>query len=361
MGFFYFLGFPKFSDHKKVFLLFLLNLKSYIVRKNIQSVFLIFLLTSFSAVTAQSTDLEKLTGELLLIADNFAAPGAEGAAVQSSAGWFTSARSLEKWQVEVSVHGNALFVPRSKQNKLISNSNLAAQHPGETNILNIQGSSNALLPTVFGGETDVIFEGSILGQSFNFDAIDGLDKNVLVHPFPQVTVGLPYDTEVAARYLPSIVINDVGFSTYGIGFKHNFTQYYERRYNPEDFQFAAVVTYSNFKVDYAFTPVDIQITELNRIDVDANLWLGQIMGSKLYDTFEVFGALGVTNSNFDYAFGGSGVFLGTLNEELEALGATTTQFKGDLGFNYYFDKFKISTMFTAGSLFNANIGLHYRI
>lgn len=330
------------------------------MRKNLLSVFSIIFLTSFSAVTAQSSDLEKLTSEMLLIADNFAAPGAEGAAVQSSAGWFTSARSLDKWQVEVSVHGNALFVPKSKQNKLISNANLAAQHPGEASILNIQGSSNALLPTVFGGDTDVVFEGSILGQNFTFDAIDGLDKKVLVHPFPQVTVGLPYGTEIAARYLPSLVINDVGFSTYGIGLKHNFTQYWKYS-KPEDFQFAAVVTYSNFKVDYAFTPVDIQIAELNRIDVNANLWLAQLMASKLYETFEVFGAAGVTNSNFDYAFGGTGDFVGVLNGELEALGATKTQFKADLGFNYYFDKFKISTMFTAGSLFNANIGLHYRI
>jgi hypothetical protein len=228
--------------------------------------------------------------------------------------------------------------------------------------LNIQGASSALLPTVFGGETEVFFEGTILGQNIpRFKAIDGLDKKVLFHPYPQVTVGLPYDTEVAVRFLPSVVINDVGFSTYGIGLKHNFTQYYERRYNPEDFQFAAVLTYSNFKIDYAFSPVDILDAELNRIDVDANLWLGQLMGSKLYDTFEVFGALGVTNSNFDYSFGGTGEFLGQLNEELVALGATNTKFKGDIGFNYYFDKFKISTMLTAGSLFNANIGLHYRI
>lgn len=331
------------------------------MRNNLLSVFSIVILFSFSVVTAQTSDLEKLTSEMLLYADNFAAPGAEGAAVQSSAGWFSSARSLDKWQVEISVHGNALFVPKSKQNKLISNARLGSQHPGESNILNIQGGSTALLPTVFGGNTDEVFEGRILGQEFNFNAIDGLDKNVLVHPYPQVTVGLPYGTEVAARFLPSIVINDVGFSTYGIGLKHNITQYYERRFNAEDFQFAAVLTYSNFKVDYAFTPVDLLVAELNRIDVNANLWLAQLMGSKLYGTFEVFGALGATNSNFDYSFGGTGDLVRDLNGELGALGSTATKFKGDIGFNYYFDKFKISTMLTAGSLFNANIGLHYRI
>ncbi|MFO8146369.1 MAG: DUF6588 family protein [Bacteroidota bacterium] len=304
--------------------------------------------------TAQSTpsDQELLINDMLLVADNFAAPGAEGAAIQSSAGWFSSASAMEEWTFEFSVHGNALFIPKSKQNKVSSNSDFS--------ILSLQGMNNALLPTVYGGNSEAVFEGSIFGQNFSFDAIEGLDKKVLIHPFPQVTVGLPYGTEIAVRYLPSIIVNDVGFSTYGIGLKHNFTQYWKYS-RPDDFQFAAIATYSNFKVDYAFVPVNIQIAELNRIDVDANLWLVQLMGSKLYETFEVFGAIGMTNSQFDYEMAGSGPGLGFLNESLTAIGGNEAKFKGDIGFNYYFNNFKVSTMFTAGSLFNANLGLHYRI
>jgi len=335
------------------------------VRKNLLSVFSIIFLTSFSVVTAQSTDLEKFTSEMLVIADNFAAPGAEGAAVQSSAGWFSSARSLDKWQVEVSVYGNALFVPKSKQNKLITKASLGNQHPGESNILNIQGGSNALLPTVFGGDTDVVFEGELLGQEFSFDAIDGLNKKVIIHPFPQVTVGLPYGTEVALRYVPRVVIDNVGVSTSGIGFKHNFAQYFKYS-RPDDFQVAAVFTYSNIDIDYEYAPIEINasgvnVLELNRIDVKADLWLLQALASKLYGNFEVFGAMGVTSSNFDYSMGGGGSLLPRLNDELGALGGNDVKFKADLGFNYYIGNFKISSAFTAGSFFNANLGLHYKI
>ncbi|MBK5193543.1 MAG: hypothetical protein JJE07_10090 [Flavobacteriaceae bacterium] len=333
------------------------------------SVFSIIFLTSFSVITAQSRDLEKLTSEMLLIADNFAAPGAEGAAVQSSAGWFSSARSLDKWQVEVSVYGNALFVPNSKQNKLITNASLGNQHPRESNILNIQGSSNALLPTVFGGDTDVVFEGEINDSNFpfafKFDAIDGLNKKIIIHPFPQVTVGLPYGTEVALRYVPRVVIDNVGVSTSGIGFKHNFAQYFKYS-RPDDFQVAAVVTYSNINIDYAYAPIEISasgvnVLKLNRIDVKADLWLLQALASKLYGDFEVFGAMGVTSSNFDYSMGGGGSLLLPLNNELVALGGNDVKFKADLGFNYYVGNFKISSAFTAGSFFNANLGLHYKI
>ena len=326
----------------------------------IQNLLFICLLLAFGCTNAQS-DQKLLIQDMLLIADNFAAPGAEAAAIQSSAGWFSSAKNLGKWNVEISMHGNAVFIPGSKQTKLASNKDFS--------ILNIQGSSNALLPTVFGGDTDVIFEGEIndpgLSFDFTFDAIDGLNKKVIIHPFPQVTVGLPYGTEVALRYVPKVTIKDVGVSTSGIGLKHNFAQYFKYS-NPDDFQVAAVVTYSNINIDYAYEPITIdanglKVLELNSIDVEADLWLLQALASKLYGDFEVFGAMGVTSSNFDYSMGGGGSLLPTLNNELVALGGNDVKFKADLGFNYYIGNFKISSAFTAGSFFNANLGLHYTI
>ncbi|MCJ7758834.1 MAG: hypothetical protein MUP24_11900, partial [Gillisia sp.] len=252
-------------------------------------------------------------------------------------------------------------VPGSKQTKLASNTDF--------NILNIQGSSNALLPTVFGGDTDAVFEGEIndpgLSSDFTFDAIDGLNKKVVIHPFPQLTVGLPYGTEVALRFVPRVTINDVGVSTSGIGLKHNFAQYFKYS-RPDDFQMAAVFTYSNIEIDYDYTPIEIsasgvKVLELNRIDVKADLWLLQALVSKLYGNFELLGAMGVTSSNFDYSMGGGGSLLPRLNNELGALGGNDVKFKADLGFNYYVGNFKISSAFTAGSFFNANLGLHYKI
>lgn len=307
-----------------------------------------------SNISFAQSDINDLIEDMLLIADNFAAPGAEGATLQSTAGWFSSASTLDKWQVEVSVHGNALFVPSSKQNKLINNN--------QFNILEVSSpNGNALLPTVYGGDTDVVYEGSIFRQDFEFDAIDGLDKGVVLHAFPQVTVGLPFMTEIAVRYLPEVFINDVGISTLGVGLKHNFSQYIYKRFNPEDFQFALVANYSNFQADYKFLPIDIQIANLNRIEVDANMYNIQVIGSRLYDNFEVMGGVGYTNSNFDYVFGGTGDSLSVLNDALGALGNSEGKFKGNIGFNFYANKFKISTLLSASGLFNANVGLHYRI
>jgi hypothetical protein len=352
VGFFY--TFSKFTLSNiinKVFYYFYLNLKNFTVRKTFKSALILSLLLVTQISKAQG-DVNLLIDDMLLIADNFAAPGAEGATLQSTAGWFSSASTLNKWQVEVSVHGNTLFVPGSKLNKSVNN--------GQFKILEISGATNALLPTVYGGATDVVFEGSIFGQDISFDALDGLDKKVVLHGFPQVTLGLPYRTEIAVRYMPEVYINDVGISTYGVGLKHNFSQYFQRRFDPDNFQFALMGNYSNFKANYKFLPIDIQIANLNRIDVDANMWNLQVIGSKLYDNFEVMAGLGYTNSNFDYAFGGTGASLSILNAQLGALGKNEGKFKGNIGFNYYANQFKVSTVFSASGIFNANLGVHYR-
>lgn len=319
------------------------------------SLLVLSILFGLSSANAQS-DQDLLVEDMLLIAENFATPGAEAAAVQSSAGWFSSAQDLGKWKIDLSVHGNALFVPGSKQSKLVQN--------GDFNILKVQGGSNLLAPTVFGKDTDGVYEGQFLGQDFTLDALDGLDRKVIVHPFPQLTVGLPYGTEIAIRYVPEITLNDVGVSTAGVALKHNFSQYIPR-HRPEDFSISAVVAYSNIKINYAYEPIQINanglnVLNLNKVQVDANIWMAQALASKLYDTFEVFGAVGLTNSNFNYALGGGGQILPQLNNELGALGGSDLKFKADLGFNLYFDKFQLSTMLTAGSFFNANVGLHYR-
>ncbi len=309
---------------------------------------------SYNSLNAQN-EVDNIVQDMLVIADNFASPGAEGAAIQSSAGWFSSASTLDKWKFEVSVHGNGLFVPKAKQNALITNGR-------DITFLNVKGNNNALIPTVYGGETNVEFELLFQGQSFSFDAIDGLNKQILIHPFPQVTMGLPYSTEIAVRFLPSIVIDDVGFGTFGVGLKHNLTQYYERRFNPEDFQLALVATYSNFKVDYAFTEISVPvILQLNRIDVNADLWFFQVLASRLYSNFEVLGGMGVTASQFDYKMGGDGAALPQLNKEIGGISGNATKFKGDVGFNYYYNNFKFSSMITASNFFNVNIGVHYRL
>lgn len=321
---------------------------------------ILFSVNSYSQIDVP----ERLAGEMRFLADKFAGPAAEGAAYQAGAGWFTSATALKPWKVEISFQGNALFVPSNRQTFTVSNNDFKNVHSEGNAVLSILGEeSNAVVPTAFGDITDVEYQFEFGGKKYSFNAFQGANKTLLAYPFVQATVGLPYEFEFSARFLPQLTVDGVAFTTYGAAVKHNFTQYF-RFNNEDDFQASAIIAYNKFDVEYEFLdPVKLQeLGNLGLVNVNSDLWMVSVLGSKKYgDDFEVFGALGATNSNFHYAVGGNGAVLPLINNELDALDQSQAQFKADLGFNIYFNRFKISTMATAGKFFHMNAGLHFRI
>lgn len=337
------------------------------MKKNYTFFIALFFIITTSSVFAQEGKLDRLADEMLFLADQFASPAAEGAAYEAGAGWFTSATALKPWKVDISFKGNALFVPSNKQTSTVSNRDFQNVHSNVGDaVISIIGEENAVVPTALGGETSVRYGFEFAGKNYEFNAFQGANKTVLAYPFIQANVGLPYETEFAARFLPQLTVDGVSFSTYGGAVKHNFSQYF--KFNDEDdFQAAAIIAYNKFDVEYEFGPVtldagDENLGSLDLVDVNSDLWMASVLGSKRYgDTFEVFGALGATNSNFTYAMGGNGTLLPLINKRLDDLDKDNTQFKADLGFNLYFNRFKVSTMATVGKFFHINAGLHFRI
>lgn len=312
---------------------------------------------------SQQSQINLFVADMLKVADDFASPAAEGASYLSGGGWFISAKPLEIWQVDFSVHANVLFAPRKKREVTVSGEDYRT--------FGIRGAETATIPSALGGQTDVVFEGSLFDQSFEFDAIDGVDKKVLSHPFVQAAVGLPLGSEFIIRFSPQVTVDDVKFSTLGIGLKHNFNQYFGNS-EPTDFQFAALASYSNYDVNYAFNPVvvdynllgqTILVAQMENIEVDANLWLFQLVSSKAFadSNWEIFGALGATKASFGYVIGGGGQALGEINSALETLNKNEFELKGDLGLNYSAGNFVASSMLSIGKFYNLNVGLHYRL
>lgn len=322
--------------------------------KKFKYLFLCFVLftTGKSFSQALPQDAVDIVNDLLVIADGFATPAAESAAYQATASWFTSARALEPWKVDVSLHANALFVPSSKKEFNVSNNDFS-------NLSISGGDRGAVIPTAFGSDSDVMFNGSLLGSEFSFEAIDGIDKGALFYPFAQVSVGLPYGFQLGVRALPELEVDGSNFSTYGVGLKYNISQNF--RFNKkDDLQVAAILAYDIFDVKYEFEQISVpNLVNLDLIDVSAGVWMAEVMASKRYEDFEIFGALGVAQSDFEYEFGGSGAALSFVNTNIATLNDTQAQFKGDIGFNLYFNHFKISTMATAGKYLNLNVGLHF--
>ncbi|GAB2780743.1 hypothetical protein GCM10010465_29170 [Actinomadura fibrosa] len=305
----------------------------------------------------ESNDVDDFIDDMLVLGGRFSEPAAEGAGYQASAGWFSSAIPLEKWDFRVSLHGNALFLPSGKKEFNLSNSDLK--------ILQIDGAQNAVLPTAFGGSSSITLSGEIdfNGQTIpvnGFQAIEGIGRSSVPHAFLQAAVGVSAGTEITVRAMPEVTIDGVTATTFGVGVKHNLSQYFGYNY-PEDFQLAFGAAYSKLIVGYDFEPRGAEgVVVLDKIDVDANLFMAEIIGSKKWNYFELFGAAGLMNSNFSYTFGGTGE-VDLINSEVDRLEDSKIQFKGDVGFNFYFSRFRVSTMLTAGEFFNANLGFHVNI
>lgn len=320
--------------------------------------FTILLICTASTVSAQSEDVDKFINDILLIAGEFSAPAADGAGIQAGAGWFSSAASLEKWDFRVSLHGNALLVPSKRKSFDLRNSDLQ--------LLKIQGAETASLPTAFGDVSNVKLFGNInfMGEDIpvEFNAIDGIGRDYIPHAFAQVSVGVAAGTEVTLRAMPKVTIDGVAASTYGIGLKHNLSRYFNPYDFENSFQVAVGAAYSKLNVDYKFLPQGAEgIVLLDKINVDADLLMAELIASNSWGNFEPFVALGIMNSNFDYTFGGSGNYLTEVNTQVNKLEDSNFQFKGDVGFNLHFGNFRLSAMGTVGEFLNANIGLHVRI
>ncbi len=316
-----------------------------------------FLLLFLPISIIAQTDDKLFISDMLTIAENFSKPAADAAGYQASAGWFSSAVPLEKLDFRVSIHGNALFVPSDKKSFELTNADLK--------LLEIEGAESAQMPTAFGGGSDFRFVGNVnyMGQDIpvDFNAIDGIGRDYVPHAFLQVAVGVSAGTEVTVRAMPQVTIDGVTANTYGIGAKHSLSQYFGNNY-PEDFQLALGVAYSKLNVEYEYDPVEVQgLLVMDMITVDADLFMAEVIGSKQWGFFELFAAAGAMNSNFKYEMGGDGILLPQVNTEVDKIEGSQMQFKGDVGFNLHFGRFRLSSMATLGDFFNANVGLHVRI
>lgn len=319
-----------------------------------------FMMSAVLHSQEQRSETERFISDVLILAENFAQPAADAVGYQASAGWFSSAETMDAWEFKIGIHGNALFIPQKKETFSIKNSELS--------LLQIESAESANVPTAFGGATDVFYAGAITNPlnsndeiPIRFMAFEGIGRSYVPHAFLQATVGLPRGTEVTLRAMPEVTIDGVTASTYGAGIKHNITQYF-RNNQPESFQLAGGLAYSRLNVEYGFEPIDVeQFLVMDLIDVDANLWMLEAIGSKRWGNYELFGAAGVALSDFSYEMGGSGILLPTVNTEIDKLEDSQSQLKADLGFNFYYNRFRVSAMATLGEFINANIGLQVRI
>ncbi len=167
-------------------------------------------------------------------------------------GWANTAKTHKLLGFDITVSLNTFFVPSDA--KKFSTSGL-------TSIT----SSSDYLPTVLGGNTNETLSVSINDDSAifppnefsaTFIAPSGIENdfflNMLITPNIQIGLGLPFETDLIVRYIPTTSSKNTNIGLMGVGIKHDILQHF----GPVDkiplIDLSLLVAYSNYSIDYEF-------------------------------------------------------------------------------------------------------------
>jgi len=301
--------------------------------------------------------------DMLLISNKYVSPAAEAAVYQSTGSWYSSAKSLDLFEVDVSLHVNALPVSDAQKSFVVNDSDF--------NGLDIRDAQTAQVPTALGGETSVFYDFTLGEDNYELQTFEGANQQVFYYPYLQGSIGLWGQTEVTLQYVPQVKIDASGYKTFGGAIKHNISQYWlGDAPDTQALQVAVQVVYSLFDSKIFFDGFEITSTDpdqdalavINSLTVDANAFTGQLIASKRINKFEFVGALAVSANQFTYTMGGEGDFLlRLLNDAFTALEDTSSMLRGNIGVNYHMHNWYLASNVTIGKFINTNLSIHYKL
>lgn len=166
-------------------------------------------------------------------------PVSAGLAAGLATGWFHSARPLDVLGVDLSVRAMGTLVPEEDETfrPVVPSSITVPELDGRT-FSDPYGAVTARTPTAVGAGPGVVLEPrggfrqaleseGLDPADFALRFPDGFDIPAVPLAVLQGSVGLPLGTEVTARLIPSIEVDeDVGsLSSFGVGLKHSIDQW----------------------------------------------------------------------------------------------------------------------------------------
>ncbi len=264
---------------------------------------------------AQFDDLGEIlragTNDSNLLLESYVSPFANGLGANLNTGWTNSARPYRTLGFDLKFSAALSFVPGNDE--IFDVEDLVPQFD-QLELF----SESGITPTVAGGDDLAranlgrTFINPATGQEeilFDFDMPRGDGWNLIPTPMVQATVGIPRDTDVSLRFVPTISVpdTDAELNLFGLSVKHGINQYLPGgKVLPIDLSLQ--LGYTKLSVDL---PVSVEPESGGDIrdDFPATNWVGQNieMGASSYNVnllvgrsfpiVSVFAGLGYQSSN----------------------------------------------------------------
>lgn len=320
------------------------------------------LFVSSSKSNAQTIDpaIGYLIQDAIYFTDKYITPATDGAVYQAASGWVNTPQKADLWNFTLGLHFNTFFVPQSDRSFRLNNADLS--------FFQIEGQDSALTPTALGSDQYVTLKGTLGGSDVILKSPEGIDREVVMYPYLQGSLGIGFGTEAIVKFSPQITLKNVQYQVYGLGFKHSISQYLNSM-EAKNFYLSALVAYAKEDLTVNFLDVNTQYGNLgfNALNSLIDTWQFQLNASKRWNKFELSSGLITNTSSFKYQVKGKKGEIEkiiplqkTLNKELESIADSRVNFIGEISGRLQFNHFFVQTTLAFGKFVNSNIALQYK-
>lgn len=322
------------------------------------------LILSSQNLKAQTSGIDPAIGNLIKDAiyftDLYITPATDAAVYQAASSWVNTPQKAELWDFTLGIHVNTFFVPKSDRNFLLKNSDLS--------FFQIEGQDSALVQTTLGSAEFVNLIGNLGGSDVTLKSPEGIDREVVVYPYIQGSLGIGFGTEAIAKFSPQITLKNVQYQVYGLGFKHSLSQYF-KTIEDKNIYISALLAYAKEDLTVNFLDVETQYGNLgfNALNSLIDTWQFQINASKKWNKFELSSGIITNTSSFEYKVKGEKGAIeeilplqSVLNNELKSIADSKINCIGEVSGRIEFYHFYVQTTLAFGKFVNSNISLQYK-
>jgi hypothetical protein len=198
------------------------------MKKNLLRAFLIALSMPLLCLESQAQDdfiqlLQEDIDESKVLIGEYISPFMKSSSLGLNQGWYNTAKNHKLFGVDLTVTVSAMGIPKDESSFNVSK--LGLQH--------FSLKSGETAPTIFGNDEEPVYiynNGS--GFTKEITGLPGLDlkdkigRNAMPVPIAHLGIGLPKNTELKVRFVPSVDLNGNGeFNMWGVGVLHDIKQH----------------------------------------------------------------------------------------------------------------------------------------
>ncbi|NRD21100.1 hypothetical protein HNV08_13665 [Winogradskyella eckloniae] len=332
---------------------------------------------------AKAQDLETIllaADDASLLSQNYLNPAMEGLMYSMNGGWATTAKVHKTFGFDLTIGANASLVPEEAK--------AFAFVPGDYTYLSLPNGENELQTIMSEDDSEVLVDvripdenGSGTYKVVSFTMPGGITEDLPVNAVPAPTVqvgfGLPFKTDIKARFVPTQSYDDVEAKLLGFGLQHDLTQYLGI-VDTSPLSVSLLGAFTNMSVVYAMSDEDatdnVEVVD-GEAEFKMNTWTVQALASLDFKLLTLYGSLGynsgttTTKMKGDYILtydveDSNGNQIGTVDEQISDpinLEFETTGMRATLGARINLSIFKIFADYTFQDYNTATVGIAFSV